>query len=110
MTPADLKPLHKCMLDVEHIGIIYDEMRPVVEELWAELVHKLPPTNAVACAWFGGPPNTDIEKKAPGTCEAFKELTTLEKSRDQSAPDPLILSQGTNQARRGSRKRPDRRD
>ena len=32
-------------------------------------------TNAVACAWFGSPPNTDIEKKAPGTSEAFKELT-----------------------------------
>src|SRR5262249_17199037 len=63
-------------------------------------------TNAVACAWFGSPPNTDIEKKAPGTSEAFKELTILEESRDQGAPDPSILSQCTNQARRGSRKRP----
>jgi hypothetical protein len=34
MMPADLKRLHKYMLDVEHIGIISDEMRAVVEELW----------------------------------------------------------------------------
>jgi hypothetical protein len=31
--PADLTHLHKYMLDVEHIGIISDEMRAVVEEL-----------------------------------------------------------------------------
>jgi hypothetical protein len=31
------------MLDVEHIGIISDEMRAAVEELWPELAHKLPP-------------------------------------------------------------------
>jgi hypothetical protein len=43
MMPADLKRLHKYMLDVEHIGIIPDEMREVVEELWPELAHKLPP-------------------------------------------------------------------
>jgi hypothetical protein len=38
--PADLKRLHKYMLDVEHIGIISDEMREVFEELWPELVHR----------------------------------------------------------------------
>jgi hypothetical protein len=43
MMPADLERLHKYMLDVEHIGIISDEMREVVEELWPELAHKLPP-------------------------------------------------------------------
>jgi hypothetical protein len=43
MMPADLKRLHKYMLDVEHIGIISGEMREVVEELWPELAHKLPP-------------------------------------------------------------------
>ena len=37
MMPADLKRLHKSMLDVEQIGIISDEMREVVEELWPEL-------------------------------------------------------------------------
>jgi hypothetical protein len=31
------------MLDVEHIRIISDEVREVVEELWPELAHKLPP-------------------------------------------------------------------
>jgi hypothetical protein len=33
MMPADLKRLHNYMLDVEHIGIISDEMRALVEEL-----------------------------------------------------------------------------
>ena len=43
MMPADLKRLHRYMLEVEHIGIMSDEMREVVEELRPELVHKLPP-------------------------------------------------------------------
>ena len=43
MMPADLKRLLRYMLEVEHIGIVSDEMREVVEELWPELVHKLPP-------------------------------------------------------------------
>ncbi|HMF21262.1 MAG TPA: hypothetical protein VKG24_03960 [Pseudolabrys sp.] len=43
MLPADLKRLHKYMLEVEHIDHISDEMRAVVEELWPEVAHKLPP-------------------------------------------------------------------
>ena len=43
MMPADLKRLHKYMLEVEHIDHISDEMRAVVEELWPEVAHKLPP-------------------------------------------------------------------
>ena len=43
MMPADLKRLHKYMREVEHISIVSDEMREVVEELWPELVHKPPP-------------------------------------------------------------------
>jgi hypothetical protein len=43
MMPADLKRLHKYMLEVEHIVIISDEMREVVESEWPELAHKLPP-------------------------------------------------------------------
>jgi hypothetical protein len=31
------------MCEVEHISIVSDEMREVVEELWPELAHKLPP-------------------------------------------------------------------
>jgi len=42
MLSADLKRLHKYMRDVEHIGIISDKMREVVEELWPELAYKLP--------------------------------------------------------------------
>jgi hypothetical protein len=43
MMPADLKRLHKYMLEIEHISVISDEVRTVVEEEWPELVHKLPP-------------------------------------------------------------------
>jgi len=43
MMPAELKPLHKYMLDIERIDHISDEMRAVVESEWPELVHKLPP-------------------------------------------------------------------
>jgi hypothetical protein len=42
MMPA-LNRLHKYMREVEHISIVSDEMREVVEELWPELAHKLPP-------------------------------------------------------------------
>jgi hypothetical protein len=31
MMPADLKRLHKYMREIEHIGVISDEMRVVVE-------------------------------------------------------------------------------
>jgi len=43
MMPADLKRLHKYMLDIELIEHITDEMRAVVESEWPELAHKLPP-------------------------------------------------------------------
>jgi hypothetical protein len=43
MTPADLKRLHKYMMEIEGINVISDEMRTVVEEEWPELAHKLPP-------------------------------------------------------------------
>ena len=43
MMPADLKRLHKYMLDIELIEHITDEMRAVVESEWPELSHKLPP-------------------------------------------------------------------
>jgi hypothetical protein len=35
--------LHKYMLEIERIDHISDEMRAVVEELWPDLAHKLPP-------------------------------------------------------------------
>jgi len=37
MMPADLKRLHKYMLEVEHIDHISDEMQSVVEREWPEL-------------------------------------------------------------------------
>ena len=43
MMPADLKRLHKYMQEIEGVDAISDEMRAVVEELWPELAHKLPP-------------------------------------------------------------------
>jgi hypothetical protein len=43
MMPADLQRLHKYMLEIESVDAISDEMRGVVEQLWPELVHKLPP-------------------------------------------------------------------
>ena len=35
--PADLKRLHKYMLEVEHIDHISDEMQAVDQDLWPEL-------------------------------------------------------------------------
>jgi hypothetical protein len=43
MMPADLKRLHKYMLDIERIDHIFDEMAAVVESEWPELAYKLPP-------------------------------------------------------------------
>jgi hypothetical protein len=43
MMPADLKRLHKYILEIEHISVISDEVRTVVEEEWPALAHKLPP-------------------------------------------------------------------
>ena len=55
-----------------------------------------------------GPRPSSFVKESPGgEAGAFKE--TSHESRDQGALDAPILSQSTNQARRGSHKRPDRR-
>ena len=43
LMPADLKRLHKFMLDIERIDHISDEMRAVVGSEWPELARKLPP-------------------------------------------------------------------
>ena len=42
MTPADLRRLHKYMLEIEKVTVISDEIRAVVEGEWPELAHKLP--------------------------------------------------------------------
>jgi hypothetical protein len=43
MTSADLERLHKELLEFKRIDVVSDEMRAVIEDLWPELVHKLPP-------------------------------------------------------------------
>src|SRR5262245_6555242 len=42
MTPADLRRLHKYMLEIEKVTVISNEMRAVVESEWPELAHELP--------------------------------------------------------------------
>jgi hypothetical protein len=39
---ADLKRLHKYMLDIEHMDHISDEMRAMLESKWPGLARKLP--------------------------------------------------------------------
>jgi hypothetical protein len=64
------------------------------------------PTNAALAAWFGACRDTKSERKPRGARpRAFQGDIHEETSRDQGALDAPILSQGTNQARRGSRKR-----
>jgi hypothetical protein len=64
------------------------------------------PTNAWPAASFGCL-RTQGQKKAPGAeAGAFQGDIHEETSRDQGELDAPILSQRTNQARRGSRKRP----
>jgi hypothetical protein len=43
MLQADLERLHKYMLEIEGVDAISDEMREVIEGLWPDLAHKLPP-------------------------------------------------------------------
>ena len=42
MTPADLRRLHKYMLEIQKVSAISSEMGTVVESKWPELAHKLP--------------------------------------------------------------------
>ncbi len=62
--------------------------------------------NAAAYACSPARLNARCKKKAPGVPGLFKEMSNEETSRDQGALDAPMLSQSTNQARRGSRKRP----
>ena len=45
--PADLKRLHKYMLEIEDIDHISDEMRAVVESEWPELPDRLAPKKLI---------------------------------------------------------------
>jgi hypothetical protein len=46
MTSADLERLRKELRDFDPIDFISDEMRAVIEDLWPELLHELPPAKA----------------------------------------------------------------
>jgi hypothetical protein len=41
--PDEIERIHKDLLQFERIEAISDPMRELIEELWPELVHKLPP-------------------------------------------------------------------
>jgi hypothetical protein len=41
--PDEIERIHKEVLDFERIDAISDPMRELIEDLWPELVHKLPP-------------------------------------------------------------------
>jgi hypothetical protein len=42
----DIERIHKGVLDFKRIESISDPMREFIEDLWPELVHKLPPKKA----------------------------------------------------------------
>lgn len=41
--PEELERIHKGLLEFERIESVSDEMRELIEEVWPELLHKLPP-------------------------------------------------------------------
>jgi hypothetical protein len=41
--PDEIERIHKEVLEFESIEAISDPMRELIEDLWPELVHKLPP-------------------------------------------------------------------
>ena len=41
--PDEIEWIHKEVLEFERIEAISDPMRELIEDLWPELVHKLPP-------------------------------------------------------------------
>jgi hypothetical protein len=43
--PDEIERIHKEVLGFERIKALSDPMRELIEELWPELIHKLPPKN-----------------------------------------------------------------
>jgi hypothetical protein len=43
ITSDEIERIHKEVLEFEYIEAISDPMRELIEDLWPELVHKLPP-------------------------------------------------------------------
>src|SRR5262249_7716604 len=80
MMPADLKRLHKYMLDIEHIDHISDEMRAAVTTEWPELAHKLPPDARVVieralAATRPSPSRLDLRDAAIRARRRYNSLT-----------------------------------
>jgi hypothetical protein len=43
ITSDEIEPIHKEVLEFDRMEAISDPMRELIEDLWPELVHKLPP-------------------------------------------------------------------
>jgi hypothetical protein len=43
MMPDEIERVHKELLEFEHIEAVSDSMRRLIEDLWPELLQKLPP-------------------------------------------------------------------
>jgi hypothetical protein len=43
MMPDEIEREHKELLEFEHIEAVSDSMRKLIEDLWPELLQKLPP-------------------------------------------------------------------
>jgi hypothetical protein len=43
MQSAEIERIHKGILELKHIEAVSGPMRQPIEDLWPELVHKLPP-------------------------------------------------------------------
>ena len=43
MLPDEIEQIHQELLEFEIIEAVSDPMRELIEDLWPELVHKLPP-------------------------------------------------------------------
>jgi len=75
--PADLKRLHKYMLDIERIDHISDEIRAVVESEWPEPTHKLPPKHAgfnTSMSHRSSAPTRCLWKRPPHACGAVRNV------------------------------------
>jgi hypothetical protein len=46
--PDEIERMHKDLLEFERIEVVSDPMRELIEELWPELVHMLPPRRSRA--------------------------------------------------------------
>jgi hypothetical protein len=43
MMPEEIERVHKELLEFEHIEAVSDSVRKLIEDLWPELLQKLPP-------------------------------------------------------------------